>query len=275
MMTKHSHFLSNTPIGIFDSGVGGLTIAQKIMQFMPNEQIVYLGDTARMPYGGKCGDTIRRYAIENTVFLMHSDIKLLVVACNTAVVHSIGKLRQLFNVPIIDVVEAGVSEVVATTKNKKVAVIGTKGTIDSDVYKSEICMRLPQAEVISIACPLLVPLVEENYVSHPAARLILQEYLAPLREKDIDTLLLGCTHYPLLATLIEEELKGVKVIDPAACCATMAMAQLKSLGLEADCDVGVRDHRFCVSEDPQKFKNLATHFLGKSLIHVEKIATWI
>lgn len=269
------HQLRNNPIGMFDSGIGGLTVVQQIMKLMPNEQIFYFGDTARVPYGGKSSETIMRYAIENTIFLMHNNIKLLVVACNTASAHSMVKLRQLFNVPMVDVVEAGVNQIIATTKNQRIAVLGTKGTIHSNIYQCEIHKRLPEATVTSIACPLLVPLVEENFGAHPAARLILKEYLAPLKNAAIDTLLLGCTHYPLLATLIQEELPDVMIIDSALCCASMAAALLTSINLQAEASPVEPGHRFCVSDDPQKFKQLATNFLGTPLPHVEKVTAWV
>lgn len=265
----------NNPIGVFDSGIGGLTVVQQLIKLLPGEQIHYFGDTARMPYGEKSSETIRRFAIENTIFLMHSNIKLLVVACNTASAHSIHKLRQLFNVPMVDVVEAGVNQVVSVTKNQQIAVLGTKGTIHSNVYQREILSRLPDANVISVACPLLAPLVEENFVGHPAARLIVSEYLAPLKNTSVDTVLLGCTHYPLLAPLIREELPGIEIVDSAVSCAAMVAALLAELNLEAKDSFGKSAHRFYVSDDPQKFCRLATHFLGSPLEHVEKVSSWV
>lgn len=263
-MSRHQPHSSN-PIGMFDSGVGGLTVLRQVMTLLPYEKILYLGDTARMPYGDKCNETVRRYAIENTAFLLEQQIKLLIVACSTASAHSMNRLRELFDVPIIDVVEAGVNQVVATTKNQRIAVLGTKGTIFSAIYQNEILKRLPEATIFPIACPLLAPLVEENFAAHPAARLIVREYLAPLKNSSIDTLLLGCTHYPLLLSLIQEELPDVKIVDPAACCASMAASLLCRFNLQSELSPSKPVHSFYVSNDPQKFSRFASHFLGTSI----------
>lgn len=263
-----------SPIGVFDSGIGGLTVMQEIIKHLPQEQVVYFGDTARFPYGEKNAEAIERYAIENTIFLIDKKIKLLVVACNTASAHSIVKLRQLFNVPIVDVVEAGVCQVISSTKNQKIAVLGTRGTIFSDVHKKAILKHLPQATVIPIACPLFAPLVEENFSSHPAARLIIREYLGPLKSSGVDTLLLGCSHYPLLASIIQEELAGVTLIDPAVSCAITIGALLKQLQMEALKTTSVPDHHFYVSDDPLKFCQLATNFLKTPLHKVERVSHW-
>lgn len=273
MISMHDKF-QNCPIGMFDSGLGGLTVARQVMQELPNESIVYFGDTARVPYGGKSSETIVRYAIENTIFLMNSHIKLLVVACNTASAHSMQKLRQLFKIPIVDVVEAGVAKAIAQTKNQKIAVLGTKGTIQSNIYQEKIRQKLPEAEVISIACPLLVPLVEEDFLNHPSARLIVREYLAPLKHSEVDTLLLGCTHYPLLAWLIKEELPDVQIVDSAASCAAMIAAILEDLQLSAAAP-STPNYQFFVSDDPQKFQHLAKSFLEDFVPHVEKAAGWL
>lgn len=261
----------SSPIGMFDSGIGGLTVLRQLMHLLPEEQILYFGDTARMPYGDKSNETIQRYAIENTHFLLSRQIKLLVVACSTASAHSMIKLRELFDLPIVDVVEAGVNQVVSTTKNHRIAVLGTKGTIFSAVYQNEIIKRLPGATVFSIACPLLASLVEENFYTHPAARLIVREYLAPLKNSSIDTLLLGCTHYPLLMPLIQEELPNVTIVDPAACCAQMVASLLCQINLKSTAAISKPIHRFYVSDDPHKFSRLASQFLDTPIHHVELI----
>lgn len=259
----------SSPIGMFDSGIGGLTVLRQLMNLLPNEQVLYLGDTARMPYGDKSSEAVLRYAIENTHFLLDRQIKMLVVACSTASAHAMIKLRQLFNVPMIDVVEAGVNQVVSVTKNLKIGVLGTKGTIFSAVYQNEILKRLPDAIVFPVACPLLASLVEENFFAHPAARLIVREYLSQLKNSCIDTLLLGCTHYPLLIPFIQEELPNVTIVDPAACCASMAASYLCRINLECKTPMPEPSHRFYVSDDPQKFGRLASHFLGTPIHHVE------
>jgi glutamate racemase len=271
-MSQHPSPLS--PIGLFDSGVGGLTIMKQLMRQLPNEQIVYFGDTARLPYGEKTPETIIRYAIENTVFLMDKKVKLLVVACNTASAHAMGKLRQLFNIPIVDIIEAAVNEAVSTTRNQHIAVLGTRGTIQSAVYENEIRKRLPEANVIPIACPLFTILVEENFASHPAAKLIVKEYLEPLKRTQIDTLILGCTHFPLLASFIQEELPNVTLIDPAISCATRVAFLLSASRLEAHTFLEPRSHCFYVSDDPLKFSCQVSRFLSGKLPEVEKVSSW-
>ncbi|MBA3238727.1 MAG: glutamate racemase [Parachlamydiaceae bacterium] len=263
-----------SPIGMFDSGIGGLTVMQQVMTLLPHEQILYFGDTARLPYGEKCSETIARYAIENTIFLMDKNIKLLVVACNTASAHSMNKLKQLFNVPMVDVIESGVHQAVLTTRNQRIGVLGTRGTIQSEVYKNALLLVLPEATIISIACPLFTLLVEENFSSHPATKLIVKEYLAPLKNQEIDTLILGCTHFPLLASLIQEELPNTTIVDPAVSCASNVAKLLRSHNLESVDPLGGRNHQFFVSDDPHKFKNLATSFLGHTLPSVEKATSW-
>jgi glutamate racemase len=267
MSQQTQHTLN--PIGMFDSGVGGLTVLRQIMALMPQEKILYFGDTARMPYGDKSHEAVTQYAIENTAFLLDQRIKLLIVACSTASAHAMHRLRELFDVPMIDVVEAGVNQVVAATKNQRIAILGTKGTICSAVYQKEILKRLPEATLFPIACPLLAPIVEENFAAHSAARLIVREYLVQLKNSSIDTLLLGCTHYPLLMPFIQEELPHVMIIDPAACCASMAASLLCRFNLKSDLSLSKPVHSFYVSSDPQKFSHFASHFLGTQVPCVE------
>lgn len=263
-----------SPIGMFDSGIGGLTVMHQVMKLLPHEQIFYFGDTARLPYGDKCSETIVRYAIENTIFLMDKNIKLLVVACNTASAHSMGKLRQLFNVPMVDVIESGARQAIRTTKNQRLAVLGTKGTIQSNVYKNALLKAMPEATIFSVACPLFTLLVEENFSSHPATKLIVKEYLATLKGQEIDTLILGCTHFPLLASLIQEELPNVTIVDPAVSCALDVASLLHDLDLQATSPLEDRTHQFFVSDDPHKFNLLATSVLGRTLPFVEKATSW-
>ncbi len=207
-------------IGMFDSGVGGLTVMQEVVKALPRENILYFGDTARLPYGEKSRDTIIRYAIENTIFLMEQKIKMLVIPCNTVTSVALDKLKQIFNIPIVGVIEPGVEKVVQVTRSKHIAVLGTRGTINSGVYQREIALRLPNATIHALACPLFVPFVEEDMVRHPAAEIIVKEYLAALKGRKVDTILLGCTHYPLLRHLIQKELgDGVQIVDSASTCA--------------------------------------------------------
>lgn len=262
--------MSAEPIGIFDSGVGGLTVLEQISLTLPHEPIVYLGDTARVPYGDKSPDAILRYSLENTMFLMEKGVKLLVIACNTASAHAAAKVRHFFKIPVVDVVQAGVAQVVKETRNKRIAVLGTRATIQSGVYNKEILKLLPDAHVFTLACPLFVPLVEEQFIDHPATRLIIKEYLEPLKVHRIDALLLGCTHYPLLKHLIKEELgHDVAIIDAAAACADQVASLL---GHEPQHRVHSQaEHKFYVSDDPAKFRRLAEQFLGRSVLCVEKV----
>lgn len=261
----HKHAQS---IGVFDSGVGGLTVVQKLFQVLPGEHIVYFGDTARVPYGGNSPDTIVRYSLENTCFLMEHDIKLLVVACNTSSSCAIDHLRRFANIPVVEVIEPSVEGAVQATRNKRIGVIGTKATIGSGVHQKQILALLPEAKVFPAACPLLVPLVEERFASHQASRLIVREYLKPLLAENIDTLILGCTHYPLLRDIIEEEAgPDVAIVDPALTCAEKVSHSLKAKNLQRQANQAPK-HRYFVSDDPEKFRLIGREFLGMPLEHV-------
>jgi glutamate racemase len=255
-------------IGIFDSGIGGLTVMREIMKRLPHENLIYYGDTARLPYGDKSKEVITRYSMENTIFLMEQNIKLLVVACNTASALALEKLQRIFNIPILGVIEPGAENAVKTSKNKNIAVLGTKGTIKSGVYQREIEKKMPQAKVISIACPLFVPLVEERFFHHPAAGLIIKEYLFPLKDHQVDTVLLGCTHYPLLKQRIMEELlEEVSVVDAAFTCALKVAEILKQSQLENGSSTHP-EYQYFVSDDPIKFQSLGIDFLGMPIKNV-------
>lgn len=244
-------------IGVFDSGIGGLTVMQQLMHKLPHESIIYFGDTARVPYGGKSPDIITRYSIENTIFLLEKNIKLLVIACNTVDSTALQKLRQIFNIPIIGVIQPGAEKAASVTRNQHIAVLGTKATIQSHAYQKEIQRLLPQSTVIPIACPLLVPLVEEQFIGHPGTHLIIRSYLEPLKRHNIDTLLLGCTHYPLLKELIQQEIgTHVKVVDSASTCADKVLWTLEKLQLEKK-QSQKPSYEYYVSDDPEKFKNVA------------------
>lgn len=222
------HSLNDLPIGMFDSGIGGLTVMRQIMKKNPKEDIIYFGDTARIPYGDKNSKTIERYAIENTLLLLSRNIKLLVIACNTASAHATALLRKYFNIPIIDVIESVITEIASAQMHHRIAILATSGTVNSSVYEKRLLQKLPKAEIFSIPCPLFTPLIEEGFTHHAATREIVKEYLAPLKEKAIDTLLLGCTHYPLLLHLIKEECgPSVHIIDPAEACASHVAATLQ------------------------------------------------
>lgn len=260
-------------IGMFDSGLGGLTVLREIERAVPNEKIIYFGDTARVPYGGKSPQTLIRYSIENSLFLMEKQIKMLVIACNTASSHAVDKLQQIFNIPVIGVIEPGAERAAQVTKNGRIAVLGTKATVNSGSYQKAIKKRLPHAEVFPIACPLLVPLVEENlvegkWIDHPATELILKEYLKGVEGKNVDTLLLGCTHYPVLRDKIQQMCPYVTIVDTALTCAEYVSETLIRLDLHKQ-DQKPFPAQFFVSDDPEKFKLLGQDFLGRAIPHVE------
>ena len=185
-------------IGIFDSGIGGLTVLGAIVAKLPEENIIYLGDTARVPYGIRSPETVTRYSFENTDFLLAQEIKMLVIACNTASAISLEAVKEEFPLPVIGVLDPGARAAAAATKTRKVGVIGTEATIGSGAYEKAIMQIAPDIKVHSMPCPLFVPLAEEGWTDNDVAHLVAEKYLAPLRGRGIDTLVLGCTHYPLL-----------------------------------------------------------------------------
>lgn len=260
--------LSSRAIGVFDSGVGGLTVMQQLINKLPQERLIYFGDTARVPYGNKSRQTIIRYSIENTIFLLEKSIKLMVVACNTVSAMALSKLRQLFNIPIVEVIEPGAEKAVAVTRNQKIAVLGTRATIQSGAYQTAIRKLAPDALILPIACPLFVPLVEEKWLHHPASRLIVQEYLKPISGEGIDTILLGCTHYPLLAQMIQQEAgEHVALVDSASTCAEHVADLLKEHHLLSPIPQGQRE--YFVSDDPEKFRAFGEWLFGHPLETVE------
>lgn len=250
------------PIGMFDSGLGGLTVVQQVVRMLPHEDIVYFGDTARLPYGTKSPETVIRYSIENSNFLIRKNIKMLIVACNTASAHALEHLQQKFSLPVIGVIEPGADSAVRATKSGRIGVLGTNGTICSQTYQRAILKRAPKTQVFPVACPLFVPFVEENCIDHPAMRLIVAEYLKPLKESKIDTLLLGCTHYPLLKELIQREVgEEVAIVDSGLSCAEKVAEMLFNEGLRRT-EGKVATHHYYVSDDPKKFQLLGSSFLG-------------
>lgn len=251
-------------IGIFDSGLGGLTVMQQVMQKLPSESIVYFGDTARVPYGTKSPETILRYCIENTQFLLTKEIKLLIVACNTATSVALEGLQKRFRIPIIGTIEAGSEQAVTVTKTGRIAVLGTKATIFSGAYQKAIKKLRPNATLFPIACPLFVPLVEENYLNQEASRLIVKNYLHPLKNQEIDTLLLGCTHYPLLKEMIQDEVgDGVKIVDSASTCAEKTLGLLREYQMEANKHSA--EYEYYVSDDPERFQLIGSTVFGQQM----------
>lgn len=262
--------LNELPIGMFDSGVGGLTVMDELMRVLPHERILYLGDTARLPYGNKSPDAIVRFSLENARYLCQQGIKLLVVACNTASAHALEVLEHELPIPVVGVILPGVSVAVSQTKSRNVAVLGTRGTIASASYQKALEAALPGVKVHSIACPLFVPLVEEGLTEHPAAELIITDYLRPLNGTLVDTLILGCTHYPLLRKAISKQLgEGVSIINSASACALEVKQRLQDHQLLAT--QSCKPHCFYVSDDPQGFSQLGSVILNSRLTTVIKI----
>lgn len=255
------------PIGIFDSGVGGLTVYKAIRAAFPSEDLIYFGDTARVPYGPKSHHTVIEYSVQNARFLLQKGIKALVVACNTASAVALPALQELAQIPVIGVIEPGAEMVAQLSQNQKIGVIGTEGTIRSGAYTQAILSLLPNAQVFSRACPLLVPLAEEGWLDHPVTRLVVKDCLGEYKEKGIDTLVLGCTHYPLLKALFAEELgAGVNLVDSADAIAL----HLKSILPPCDTQrLGV--DKFYVSDNEEKFHQLASRILGMENLQLQRL----
>ena len=259
------------PIGVFDSGIGGLTVARELMWQLPSESILYFGDTARVPYGPKSPDTVRRYSREISEYLLGQGVKAIVVACNTATAHALPALQAELPVPVLGVVEPGARAAVDATRGGEIGVIGTVGTIGSGAYERAIKALLPDAHVTARPCPLFVPLVEEGWIEHEASRLIAHEYLDPLAATPVDTLVLGCTHYPLLKRLIGETVgRRVRLIDSAEETAAETGRVLAEAGLRAAEGTEPR-HRFVASDAPDHFLRMAQRFLGSPLERVETV----
>jgi len=257
------------PIGVFDSGIGGLTVAHEIMKQLPEESVIYFGDTARVPYGPKSPDTVRRYSREISSFLLKQDVKAIVVACNTATAHALPMLRDELPIPVIGVVEPGARAAARRGKGSHIGIIGTSGTVRSGAYERAIRAIDPEARVTARACPLFVPLVEEGWLDHPVTRQVAEEYLAPFIRDRVGALVLGCTHYPLLKPLLYQVLgRGVRLIDSAA----ETAAELKNVLCASDLAAApgsAATHRFIASDDPMQFLELGRRFLGDAIEAVE------
>ena len=259
---------SSQPIGIFDSGIGGLTVVRQVQQLMPAENVVYLGDTARVPYGTKSIKTVNRFACEDTAFLYTQNVKTIIVACNSASASALPALNKRFSLPIFGVIVPGAIAAVEATRNGRIGVIGTQATIRSRAYPRAINELGKNVEIHGCACPLLVPLVEEGWVEHKVTTVVLREYLAPLLAKKIDTLVLGCTHYPLLKAAIAR-LTGpdIVLVDSAESCAQYVQRELERLGLLAP--EGRGGMVLNVTDEMERVTDLAERFLGQ---RPEKVA---
>jgi glutamate racemase len=263
--------MNASPIGIFDSGIGGLTVARAVYERLPDESTVYFGDTARVPYGPKSPETVRRYSIEILDWLLRQDVKAVVVACNTSTAHALEALQQHSPVPVIGVIEPGAQAAAAASHGGPIGVIGTAGTIASNAYARAIQRARGGAKVEQRPCPLFVPLVEEGWFEHPAAELIARDYLEPLRQARVDTLVLGCTHYPLLKPLLQRVMgPEVRLIDSGMETAGAVARALASESLDAPSG-SPATHRFAVSDDEARFRQVGARFIGDRLDHAEVV----
>ena len=260
-----------SPIGVFDSGVGGLTVVRALMERLPFENIVYFGDTARVPYGVKSVETIGHFSTQIAEFLLEKLVKLLIIACNTMAAVAAEKIQALSPVPVLDVIDAGAIGALAATRSKQIGVIGTPTTINSDAYAQAIHRCDPSVRVYSQACALFVPLVEEGWLEHPVTRLTAQDYLKTVMAQEVDTLVLGCTHYPLLKPLLQE------VAGPDVCLIDSAQAMaLRTADLLREQKLSNPNHHkprydFYVTDVPLRFQTIGERFLGRTLPNVQLV----
>ena len=262
----------NAPVGVFDSGLGGLTVVKEIIRSLPEEKIVYFGDTARVPYGSKSRDTIIHYTEQILAFMKTKEVKAIVIACNTASAYALDAVREKVNVPIIGVVEPGARTAARITENAKIGVIGTEGTVKSGLHGKYIKTLRPAAEVLTKACPLFVPLVEEGWWKDPVTEEVARRYTKELKNSGVDTLIMGCTHYPLLREVLEKVMgEGVRLVDPARETALELKRLLQEKNLFSDGAAGEEKYRFYVSDDPERFLTFGNAVLNLSIPSAEKI----
>lgn len=259
------------PLGVFDSGIGGLTVVRELLSLLPDEELVYYGDVARLPYGNKSKETVTRFSREITDFLIERGVKAIVVACNTASALALPELAEGLDVPMVGVIESGAKAAAARTKSGRVGVIATASTVRSGAYKTALHALAPRLDVLERACPLFVPLVEEGWVDHAVTRQVAHEYLAPFEDHDLDTLILGCTHYPLLENVIQDEMgRNVTLIDSGEETARAVRELLDARGLLAP--PGKKPvHAIYLSDLPVSFRSTAERFLGRALPPVEVV----
>ena len=261
---------SHRPIGVFYSGIGGLTVVKELLRQLPHEEIVYFGDTARVPYGTKSRATIIKFSLENVEFLLRFNVKCIVTACNTSSSYALPTLRNYFKVPIIGTIRPGARAALGASRTKRIGVIGTQATVRSQAYTKELGRMNGRAEVITRSCPLFVPLVEEGWTQASACRQIAQTYLAPLMQARVDTVVLGCTHYPLLIPVLRRVMgPRVRLIDSAKETAAEVRALLGRFGLLRQ--DGSPHHRFFVTDEPERFREVGQRFLGAPIAHVKRV----
>jgi len=259
------------PIGIFDSGIGGLTVVKKLTSFLPYENLIYFGDTARVPYGTKSNFTVIEYSMQNARFLLNRDVKIIIVACNTASSVALTALQNNFNIPIIGMIEAGSKKALENTKNGNIGIIGTSATVNNKAYSKELLKLDKNVQVFEKACPLFVSLAEEGWLNHKATYLIAEEYLRELRDKDIDTLVLGCTHYPVLSKVIQGVIgEDVKLIDSGSAASFFVEKYLEENDLKNDTG-NEGTYEYYVSDISSNFKDIAERFLDRKIDELKKI----
>lgn len=262
--------MDNRPIGIFDSGVGGLTVVKEVIEELPNEKIIYFGDTARVPYGSKSKDTVTKFSKQIIRFLLTKNVKAIIIACNTASSNSLEEVQKAFNIPIIGVVKPGVHMACDETKNNKIGIIGTESTIRSSAYNKLIKERNEKISVIGIACPLFVPLVEAGWFEEDVTLQVAIKYLNILKKQTIDTLVLGCTHYPLISNVIQKAIGDeVKLVNPAKECSKAIKRILNDM--DRNSDNQEEQNEFYVSDRVENFEHLAKMILKKPLMAIEQI----
>jgi len=261
----------NNPIGIFDSGIGGLTVVKELIKSMPNENLVYFGDTARVPYGTRSVKLIKQYALEDAAFLEQFNIKILIIACNTASAVAVDLLKSALIIPVTGVIEPVVSAALNISRNKRIGVIGTTATINSQAYNIQIQKQQPDVQVYGQSCPLLVSLVEEGWIEDDITRMTIRKYLNPLLQKEIDTIILGCTHFPVIKDMIQEEAgPEITLIDSGQETAKVVKKMLEDMEIEANDKSDGRFNCF-VSDIPDKFDEVGTRFLGEPVINAERV----
>jgi glutamate racemase len=268
--------MTNRPIGVFDSGIGGMTVVKELFSTVPEEPIVYFGDTARLPYGTKSVQTVQRYAREDTELLLSYDVKMIVVACNTVSATALGEVEHMARgIPVVGMIGPCAAEAVRTTQNGKIGIIGTEATIASHAYETAISEESRRAgkscETYSTACSLFVPLAEEGWMDHLATELIAEEYLKEIRMKGVDTLILGCTHYPVLANVIQRTMGNHVALINSGASAAHLVAEILEREREAEegsisnPEHSTPQHKFLVSDVPRKFQAIGERFLGRTM----------
>lgn len=272
--TDDRRMLREAPVGVFDSGVGGLTVAREIMRQIPNEKIIYFGDTARVPYGSKSRETITRYSRQIVRFLQEQKVKAIVAACNTASAYALEEIEKELDIPILGVVKPGARVAAEATRNGKIGVIGTEGTIGSHIYSDYIRQIDPEIQVLGKACPLFVPLVEEGLWQDPVTDEIARRYLNELIDSGIDTLILGCTHYPMIRSTVGKIMgEKVTLVNPAYETARelKALLEREDLVNERKQELGMNCYRFYVSDMAEKFQTFANSILKYGILSAKKI----